>query len=166
MWCYLVLNRSLAGSSAPSSPPGTVMSPESPPVSGFYYGLIKAVTERCPRRVMPLRGLSAGVGPLEPYRLAPEAAAKHRRLFVREHRFGRTSWGHVKKRRSRLALVSGWQPLARGALSETVWGYWLFWWKGGEGAMRVTVIKRSHTLTSTHTQVGLHTHRNSRHKIH
>lgn len=92
MWCYLVLNRSSAGSSAPSSPPGTVMSPESPPVSGFYYGLIKAVTERCPRRVMPLRGLSAGVGPLEPYRLAPEAAAKYRRLFVREHRFGRTSW--------------------------------------------------------------------------
>lgn len=100
MWCYLVLNRSSAGSSAPSSPPGTVMSPESPPVSGFYYGLIKAVTERCPRRVMPLRGLSAGVGPLEPYRRAPEAAAKYRRLFVREHRFGRTSWRLVKKRRS------------------------------------------------------------------
>lgn len=134
------------------------MSPESPPVSGFYYGLIKAVTERCPRRVMPLRGLSAGVGPLEPYRLAPEAAAKYRRLFVREHRFGRTSWRHVKKRRSRLALVSGWQPLARGALSETVWGYWLFFVEGRRRRYEGNGYKEeSHSNIPTYTSWATYT---------
>lgn len=91
-------------------------------VNGFDYGLIKVVTECCPLRVTALTGWNARVGPLEPYRRAPEAALEYRRLFVKEHKLGtdeeEAELPHTCVRTRNLSLEEPCRKPAR--------GHWLF----------------------------------------